>query len=142
MASGQTTNYQLNQGEAEDKVLRTEFNADNAKIDGALANIPKLVTGTFVGNGAVSQTIPLEFTPRAVYVCTEAGLAYSPSSSGYVFGGLALKDHPSQLDRNGVKYSCIAIGDHCFVAHQTTTDVYEGVQGNISGRLYYYIAIS
>ena len=30
MASGQTANYQLNQWEAEDKVLRTEFNADNA----------------------------------------------------------------------------------------------------------------
>ena len=29
MASGQTANYQLNQWEAEDKVLRTDFNADN-----------------------------------------------------------------------------------------------------------------
>ena len=37
MASGQTANYQLNQWEAEDKVLRTEFNADNAKLDAALA---------------------------------------------------------------------------------------------------------
>ena len=36
MASSYTTNYQLNQWEGTDKVLRTEFNADNAKIDAAL----------------------------------------------------------------------------------------------------------
>ena len=37
MASNYTRNYNLCQWEAEDKVLRTEFNADNAKIDAALA---------------------------------------------------------------------------------------------------------
>ena len=36
MATNHTTNYQLNQWEATDQVLRTEFNADNAKIDAAL----------------------------------------------------------------------------------------------------------
>ena len=34
-----TPNYQLNQWEAEDRVLRTDFNADNAKIDAALKAI-------------------------------------------------------------------------------------------------------
>ena len=37
MASNYTRNYNLCQWAAEDKVLRTEFNADNAKIDAALA---------------------------------------------------------------------------------------------------------
>ena len=36
MATNQTTNYQLNQWEPTDQVLRTDFNADNAKIDAAL----------------------------------------------------------------------------------------------------------
>ena len=36
MASNQTTNYQLNQWETTDQVLRTDFNADNAKLDAAL----------------------------------------------------------------------------------------------------------
>ena len=36
MASNHTTNYDLNQWEGTDKVLRTEFNEDNAKIDAAL----------------------------------------------------------------------------------------------------------
>ena len=37
MSTNHTTNYDLNQWEGTDKVLRTEFNADNAKIDAALA---------------------------------------------------------------------------------------------------------
>ena len=37
MATNQTTNYQLNQWEPTDQVLRTDFNADNAKIDAVLA---------------------------------------------------------------------------------------------------------
>lgn len=36
MASNHTSNYNLNQWEPEDKVIRTEFNEDNQKIDGAL----------------------------------------------------------------------------------------------------------
>ena len=36
MASNHTANYNLNQWEATDKVLRTEFNEDNSKIDAAL----------------------------------------------------------------------------------------------------------
>ena len=34
-----TTNYQLNQWDASDRVLRTDFNADNAKIEAALKAI-------------------------------------------------------------------------------------------------------
>ena len=41
MARGQTQYYGLNQWEAADQVLRTEFNADNAKIETALANLEK-----------------------------------------------------------------------------------------------------
>ena len=39
MASNQTTNYGLNQWEATDQVLRTDFNADNSKIDAALKGL-------------------------------------------------------------------------------------------------------
>ena len=35
-----TPNYQLNQWEADDRVQRVDFNADNAKIDAALAGLP------------------------------------------------------------------------------------------------------
>ena len=37
MATNQTENYDLNQWLSTDQVLRTDFNADNAKLDAALA---------------------------------------------------------------------------------------------------------
>ena len=39
MATNQTTNCQLNQWEPADQVLRTDFNADNAKVDAALKSL-------------------------------------------------------------------------------------------------------
>ena len=37
MAANYTEHYELNQWEPADQVLRTDFNADNAKLDAALA---------------------------------------------------------------------------------------------------------
>ena len=51
MASNQTSNYGLNQWEATDQVLRTEFNADNLKVDTALKN-----QATSISNLAVQIT--------------------------------------------------------------------------------------
>jgi len=45
MASNYTSNYGLCQWQASDKVLRTEFNADNAKIDAAIAAVDSRVDG-------------------------------------------------------------------------------------------------
>ena len=73
MASNHTTNYQLCQWEATDKVLRTDFNQDNQKIDAALAAVPKIAAGTYTGNGAAARTISLPFTPQVVFLCDQAG---------------------------------------------------------------------
>lgn len=43
MATNYTTNYQLNQWEPTDQVLRTDFNADNAKIDAALKELRDII---------------------------------------------------------------------------------------------------
>jgi len=45
MASSYTSNYSLCQWAASDKVLRSEFNADNAKIDAALQAVNSRVDG-------------------------------------------------------------------------------------------------
>ena len=42
MSSQKTEHYELNQWLATDQVLRTDFNADNAKIDGALNTLSSL----------------------------------------------------------------------------------------------------
>ena len=84
MATNQTENYDLSQWLSTDQVLRTDFNADNAKLDAVLAGladevsskadteallqlqvtIPKLVVGTYVGNGEEGYSYPctLDFT--------------------------------------------------------------------------------
>ena len=41
MATNQTSNYQLNQWEPTDQVLRTDFNADNVKLDAAIAELER-----------------------------------------------------------------------------------------------------
>ena len=45
MASNYTSNYGLCQWEANDKVLRSEFNGDNAKIDAAISAVDSRVDG-------------------------------------------------------------------------------------------------
>ena len=55
MASNQTSNYGLNQWEATDQVLRTDFNQDNAKLDAALKALADKETeleGTLAGQAA------------------------------------------------------------------------------------------
>ena len=46
-----TTNYNLNQWEAGDRVTRDDFNADNAKIDAAIKAVssgsPKIASGSY-----------------------------------------------------------------------------------------------
>lgn len=53
MASSYTEHFQLNQWAAEDPVLREDFNADNAKLDKV---IPRIVTGTYTGDGTADRT--------------------------------------------------------------------------------------
>ena len=110
MSTNKTTNYQLNQWEAEDKVLRTEFNQDNLKIDQALhgkadqealtalqglvaqkadsADLEELrgssvqiAAGAYTGDGAASRLISLPFTPKAVYLCDKRGRTYASGAN-------------------------------------------------------------
>ena len=65
MASNYTRNYNLCQWAAEDKVLRTEFNADNSKIDAAINAVDSRVDGlasTVSGKASVSALEALKTT--------------------------------------------------------------------------------
>ena len=76
-----TANYQLHQWEPADFFLRTDFNADFAKLDAALAgkagladlaNKPDAVTGSYAGDGTAGRTISLGFAPAAVLLQEDA----------------------------------------------------------------------
>lgn len=78
MASNQTESYGLNQWAAEDPVLRADFNADNSKVDSALAkkygtDNPYVVEGSYegtylAGSDNLSATVTLGFRPSFVIV--------------------------------------------------------------------------
>lgn len=81
-----TTNYNLCQWEADDKVQRTDFNEDNAKIDEALSakaetsalaalaaqvaelSQERVVIGSYIGDGTNDRVIRLPFKPKIVVV--------------------------------------------------------------------------
>jgi len=111
MASNQTEHLKLCQWEAEDEVLRVDFNADNARIDAAVTearaaaaegieavrtmaqacyspeNQP-FVIGQYTGDGKSSRTISLGFTPSAVMIVDGGFTGYS---NGYYYSGFALR---------------------------------------------------
>lgn len=142
MASGQTTNYGLNQWAAEDKVVRTEFNGDNTKLDIVLAEISaalsKIVTGTYTGNGAASRTISLGFTPRAIYVCSESGTVYD-GNGNYYYGGLALTGHPAQGEAGP---NTVEIASGGFKVNYSISNTKARVMTNAAGYVFYYIALT
>ena len=94
----QTPNFQLNQWSPEDYVRRTDFNADNLKIDAALAAAGncRIVTGSYTGTGESGEyhpnTITFEGKPLLVFIvgdrscyamrgCDTADVCYGSSGS-------------------------------------------------------------
>ena len=80
MASNYTTNYRLCQWEPSDKVLRTEFNADNAKIDAAIKAVDDRLTTVAAGKVSTSELAALKNT------VTSQGTALSLRNCRFVTG--------------------------------------------------------
>lgn len=102
MASGQTSNYGLNQWAAEDKVLREEFNRDNAKLDSKLGQIPNIVTGTYqVPQEQLGQPyhISLGFRPKLVLVWRNqvSGYAVYLLYCAMALDGSPITEHTSKI---------------------------------------------
>ena len=97
----QTPNYQLNQWDKTDRIRMEDFNADNAKIEAALAaavaaataandaataaqNAVRVATGSYTGDGQANRVIPLPFTPKVLIVLGYYGTSYSDSVISFV----------------------------------------------------------
>lgn len=78
-----TEHYQLNLWDAEDAILREDFNADNEKIEAALADIVanglKIATGSYVGTGRYNNTytsLTFPFAPKLLIVQNSTNADY------------------------------------------------------------------
>lgn len=165
MASNHTSNYNLNQWEPEDKVIRTEFNEDNQKIDTALgelaanvggkadqsdleavssqltslsATVPKLAYGTYSGNNASSRTISVGFTPKVVFVFSAQGATLLYLSSMYAYwGGMAYQGVSVRSKGGSTVLSIVSGGFKVYFLENGNDRIYT----NLSGETYYYFAI-
>ena len=67
-----TTNFNLSQWAKSDRIQMADFNADNAKIDAALAALStrrcQLYTTTYVGTGSGPRSFTFPHKPRIVFV--------------------------------------------------------------------------
>ena len=141
MASNYTEHYGLCQWEATDQVLREEFNEDNRKVDEALSNmasaLSKIVTGSYVGNGAGTRTISLGFTPKAVYVCHESGQTFN-CNGNYCYGGLALNGKPVKSEPGASVVKIVSSG---FEVHYDIANTKGRLMSNAEGYTFYYAAL-
>lgn len=67
-----TEYYQLSLWEQDDRILREDFNSDNAKIDAALASGAKIATGSYTGTGEYGashpNTLTFDFAPKLIFI--------------------------------------------------------------------------
>ena len=85
-----TTNYQLNQWDAEDRVTREDFNADNLAIDAALAALAgggvKIAYGTYTGDGVYDSThwssLTFDFEPKVLILQRRESAGFNVTSTG------------------------------------------------------------
>lgn len=159
MASNQTKNYSLNQWSLSDSVLMADFNADNQKLDAALAalnkridtavaavsaTIPHVQVGSYVGTGKKGADYPnvitTPFRPKFVLVLKEGADIYNgfDSENCHVFidGLTGFRAHNS----GGVD-SHVTFSDTGVSWYHTGTSTIGIYQLNSEGVTYHYIAI-
>ena len=159
-----TENYGLNQWDAQDAIKRTDFNADNAKIDAALGEHStalnehaaalalcgncKIACGSYVGTGVYGETnqnsLTFAFEPKLLFVSGSA-FAYSSGNSMtltvliYSEGASGYAHYTGNGNVGGVTTRTGKTIQWYGLAASATTGA--GTQLNKSGETYYWIAI-
>ncbi len=116
-------------GKAEQTALAAET-AARENLAETVAQKCEILLGTYTGNGAESQMIPLGFTPKAVLVL-HGGTRVADTNFGY--GGLAFADTPAAYS----SYVCVTVVKNGFTVryHHNTY-----VHANMNGEKYTYLA--
>ena len=145
-----TTTYQLNQWEKSDRIQMEDFNADNQKIETALAEttssinsfqaaIPRIAFGNYTGSGSYGSskkvTLTFDFTPKLVFVSVQ-------DTSKSIGNGLFLIHGQTKSSGAGCSNSILDLivsWESNSVSWYSTTSA--GVQLNTGNTVYYYCAI-
>ena len=138
-STNKTANLHLNQWEATDPVMREDFNADNAKLDAAFAELAatsKCRSGSYTGNGNVSQTISLGARPKAVFVLRNDGMLRSDDND--LWGGMAVTGSNCTLSTS---LNVITLTNSGFTVYYNTSNSNNRVKTNSSNTTYHYIAL-
>ena len=76
MSTNYTEHLGLTLWEANDPVLRTEFNANNQKLDTVLGAMPRIAVGSYVGTGTSGadkpNTLTFDFNPQLIIIAKDA----------------------------------------------------------------------
>ena len=136
-----TQNYQLPQWEKTDRIMMDDFNHLSAKTEEGLTEKTELYIGSYTGDDSESRTIPLPFTPRAVYLCNEFGQTYN---NGAHYGGLALEDTPAKGTSNATgQVDLITITENGFIVQNRSVQSGSGsyISANVRYKVYHYLAL-
>ena len=92
----------------------------------------RVVMGTYIGDGAPSQTIQLGFTPKAVLVCQNGIL--SRGYQNHYAEGLALDGYPAAASNSNV----VSVVEGGFQVFDGTSANHNG-RTNVASQKYYYL---
>ena len=140
MAINHTTNYQLCQWEATDKVLRTDFNEDNQKID-LLGNCV-IFAGSYTGTGEAGAdypcTITFDFYPKVVILDTRTNHHANGTPKHFIlFEGQTAFPGLQSLSSNLVTWGEKSVSWY-FGSNDSDRPAQ---QFNTEGKVYHYIAL-
>ena len=132
----QTPNFHLNQWSPEDYVRRTDFNADNAKIDAALAAAGncRIVTGSYTGTGEYNSIHPNSLT----FPDTPLFLAVGGANNFHFWAVKGDDASGATRGSNGPVWVTLSWNDKTVSWFNTNTAEY---QLNVANRVYTYIAL-
>lgn len=146
MSTNKTQHYKLHSWAAADHFLRAEINENFTTLDAALksglaaqdsARQGLIVTGSYTGDGADSQTITLGFRPRAVLVRAANGAA---SDNYRTYSALAVTGR-NAVNNEGTTILALAAGGFqaCYSAREGSGFLAPRV--NSKGQVYAYVAV-
>ncbi len=155
-STNKTPNFELNQWVGTDPVLMEDFNADNVKIDAALAALKagemKFAVGSYTGTGtfgaAKPNTLNFDFKPSLVIVKKPYRIPLNPTSIGAVMirpmNNISMEMYSAGGSENTRPLN-VSWGERSvswwYSGNASDSGYLANWQLNVAGDEYYYIAI-